>query len=31
MAEISDNTLLWEKTIDKYKDNRACTLAGEAP
>lgn len=31
MAEISDNTLLWEKTIDKYKDNRACTLTGEAP
>jgi hypothetical protein len=31
MAEISDNTLLWEKTVDRYKDNRTCTLTGEAP
>jgi hypothetical protein len=31
MAELSDNTLLWEKSIDKYKDNRPCTLTGEAP
>ena len=28
MAEISDNTILWEKTIDKFKDNKPCTLTG---
>jgi hypothetical protein len=28
MVEISDNTILWEKTIDKFKDNKPCTLTG---
>lgn len=28
LAEISDNTILWEKTIDKFKDNKPCTLTG---
>ncbi|HEX5015409.1 MAG TPA: hypothetical protein VFV72_14785 [Candidatus Limnocylindrales bacterium] len=28
MAEIQDNTILWEKTIDKFKDNKPCTLTG---
>jgi hypothetical protein len=28
MAEISNNTILWEKTIDKFKDNKPCTLTG---
>jgi hypothetical protein len=28
MAEIADNTILWEKTIDKFKDGKPCTLTG---
>ena len=31
MVELSDNTLLWEKTLDKFKDDRPCTLTGETP
>ena len=31
MVELGDNTLLWEKTLDKYKDNKPCTLTGETP
>lgn len=27
-GELSDNTLLWEKTTDKYKDGKPCTLTG---
>ena len=29
MVQISDNTMLWEKTVDKFKDNKPCTLTGE--
>jgi hypothetical protein len=28
MAQISDNTLLWEKTVDKYLHDKPCTLNG---
>jgi hypothetical protein len=30
-AELSDNTLLWEKSHDRFKDDRPCTLTGETP
>ena len=29
MAQISDNTMLWEKTVDKFKDNKPCTPTGD--
>jgi len=29
MVELSDNTLLWQKTIDKFKDDKPCTLTGQ--
>ncbi len=29
MAELSDNKLLWQKTIDKFKDDKPCTLTGD--
>ena len=28
MAELSDNTVLWERKIDKFKDDKPCTLTG---
>jgi hypothetical protein len=28
MVELSDSTLLWQKTIDKFKDDKPCTLTG---
>jgi hypothetical protein len=28
MAELSDNKLLWEKSFDRYKDDKPCTLTG---
>jgi hypothetical protein len=29
MVELSDNKLLWQKTIDKFKDDKPCTLTGQ--
>jgi hypothetical protein len=29
MAQLSDNTVLWEKSVDRYKDDRECTLTGQ--
>jgi hypothetical protein len=29
MAELSNNKLLWEKSYDKFKDDKPCTLTGE--
>ena len=28
MAELSDNKLLWEKSFDRFKDDKPCTLTG---
>jgi hypothetical protein len=28
MVELSDNKLLWEKSFDRYKDDKPCTLTG---
>lgn len=28
MVELSDSKLLWQKTIDKFKDDKPCTLTG---
>jgi hypothetical protein len=28
MAELSDNKLIWEKSFDRYKDDKPCTLTG---
>jgi hypothetical protein len=28
MVELSDNKLLWQRTIDKFKDDKPCTLTG---
>ena len=30
-AELSDNKLIWEKKLDRFKDDKPCTLTGEAP
>lgn len=30
-ATLSDNKLIWEKTLDRFKDDKPCTLTGEAP
>ena len=27
-GELSDNKLLWEKKLDKFKDGKPCTLTG---
>lgn len=29
MVELSDSKLLWEKKVDRFKDNVPCTLTGE--
>jgi hypothetical protein len=29
MVELADTTSLWEKTIDKFKDDKPCTLTGQ--
>ena len=28
MVELSDNKLLWEKSVDRFKDDKPCTLTG---
>ena len=28
MVELSDNKLLWEKDVDRFKDDKPCTLTG---
>jgi hypothetical protein len=29
MAELSNNKLIWEKSYDRFKDDKPCTLTGE--
>jgi hypothetical protein len=29
MVELSDNKLIWEKSFDKFKDDKPCTLTGQ--
>jgi hypothetical protein len=28
MGELSDNKLMWEKSFDRFKDDKPCTLTG---
>jgi hypothetical protein len=28
MAELANTTLLWEKKLDRFKDDKPCTLTG---